>query len=175
MSCCSEADIYNLTPLPSYHVPDRHPYDVWQTLWLWQQQTRDSCALWTFGMCLDLTEAWRYAVLRLQWTYRIVQSIDVQHDSFGPLVVGAQEEMGFAPAGGSSCLGLLSLFFTSWLQNLIDLWGQQFGLPRWGAPSVTKGTCTDELLARLWSFCQKIPKCIFNSAKGFPTYSFELY
>lgn len=46
-------------------------------------------------------------------TYRVIQSINVQHHSFGPLVVGAQEELGFTPAGGSSCLRLFGLFFTS--------------------------------------------------------------
>lgn len=62
-------------------------------------------------------------------TYRVIQSINVQHHSFGPLVSGAQEELGFVPTGGCSCLSLLSLF-TSWLQDLIDLRGQQFSLSR---------------------------------------------
>lgn len=69
-------------------------------------------------------------------TYRVIQSIDVQHHSLGPLVVGAQEEVGFTLAGGSCCLGLLGLFFTSRLQNLIDLRGQQFGLSRRRTPLV---------------------------------------
>lgn len=62
-------------------------------------------------------------------TYRVVQSVDVQHHSFGPLVVGAQEKVGFTLAGGSCCLGLFGFFFTCRLQDLIDLRGQQFGLP----------------------------------------------
>lgn len=62
-------------------------------------------------------------------TYGVIQSIDVQHHSFGPLVVGAQEEVGLTLAGGSCCLGLFGLFFTGRLQNFIDLRGQQFGLP----------------------------------------------
>lgn len=46
-------------------------------------------------------------------TYRVIQTINVQNYGFGPLVVGAEEELGFTSAGGSSSLGLLSFFFTS--------------------------------------------------------------
>lgn len=46
-------------------------------------------------------------------TYRVIQSVNVQYNSFGPLVVGAQEEMGFTLAGCSCCLSLFGLFFTS--------------------------------------------------------------
>lgn len=62
-------------------------------------------------------------------THRVIQAVDVQHHGLGPLVGGAQEEVGLASAGGS--LSLICLI-TSCLQNLIDLRRQQLGLP-WGA------------------------------------------
>lgn len=61
-------------------------------------------------------------------TYRVVQSIDVQHHSFGPFVAGAQKEVSFTLAGGGVAFGARGFFVTSRLQNLVDLRGQQFGL-----------------------------------------------
>lgn len=56
-------------------------------------------------------------------TYRIIQSIDVQHHRFGPFVAGAQKEMSFPLAGGGLPFGSRGFFVTSRLQNLIDLRG----------------------------------------------------
>lgn len=56
-------------------------------------------------------------------TYRVIQSIDVQHHRFGPFVAGAQKEMSLTLAGGGLPFGSLGFFITSRLQNLVDLRG----------------------------------------------------
>lgn len=60
--------------------------------------------------------------------HRVIQSVDVQDHRFGPLVVGAQEEVSLALAGRRCSLGLLRLLVSCRLEDLVDLGGEQFRL-----------------------------------------------
>ena len=71
--------------------------------------------------------------------YRVVQPVDVQHHRLGPLVGGAQEELGLPPAGRRRCLRLLRLLLARRLQDLIDLRRQQLGLPWRRGPGGVEG------------------------------------
>ena len=76
----------------------------------------------------------------------------MQHHGLGPLVAGAQEELGFLLAGRSGRLRLLRLLFTRQLQDLIDLRGQQLGLPGRRAPSGREGE--DHRRKKNYRICQ---------------------
>lgn len=60
-------------------------------------------------------------------THRVVQSVDVEDDGFGPLVAGAQEELSFT-AAAHALLGRLRVGTGSRLQQLVDLRRQQLRL-----------------------------------------------
>lgn len=62
----------------------------------------------------------------------------MQHHRFGPLVVGAQEEVGLALAGGRRGLGLIGFVAPRRLQDLVDLGGEQLRLPGRRTPSERK-------------------------------------
>lgn len=68
----------------------------------------------------------------------------MKHDGLGPLVAGAQEELGFTPTA-DRLLGPLALSTAGGLQELMDLRSQEFGLTGGGGPD---GTVAQQML--LW-------------------------
>ena len=72
-------------------------------------------------------------------TYRVIQPVYMQYHCLGPLVGGAQEELGLPPAGRRRCLRLLRLLLARRLQDLIDLRRQQLGLPWRRGPGGWRG------------------------------------
>lgn len=68
----------------------------------------------------------------------------MKHDGLGPLVAGAQEELGFTPTA-DRLLGPLALSAAGGLQELMDLRSQEFGLTGGGGPG---GTVAQQIL--LW-------------------------
>lgn len=69
--------------------------------------------------------------------HRVVQPVDVEDDGLGPLVAGAQEELGFATAA-DSLLGRLHLSAAGRVQELVDLRRQQLRLPGGGRSDDTR-------------------------------------
>lgn len=68
--------------------------------------------------------------------HRVIQAFDVENHGFGTFVAAPQEELGLSAAGYS--LIRLVLRTAGSLQDLVDLRGQQLGLPRCSCPSQEK-------------------------------------
>lgn len=88
------ADIYKPTPSsPSIQVPGHAPL---------------SCTDKSAPATAEPAPKLRKQGFFQYWcAHRVIQSVDVQNHCFGPLVVGAQEEVGLALAGGRRGLGLI--------------------------------------------------------------------
>lgn len=83
---------------------------------------------------------WREPSRGVKTTHQVIQAFDVEHDSLGPLVAAAQEELGFT-AAADRLLGHFALSVARRLQKLIDLRSQEFGLTWGGGPGGTSRYC----------------------------------
>lgn len=98
--------------------------------------------------------------------HRVVQSINVQDDSLGLLVAGAQEELGFA-AGADGLVGWLGLGAVGCLQELVDLRRQQLRLTRGGGPEDTRQDFLQYTYNQSMFVSPLIVYCIFTNLEIF--------
>lgn len=94
------ADIYKPTPSsPSIQVPGHAPLSCTDKSAPATAEPAAKLRKQKFFCCFFFFKYW--------CAHRVIQSVDVQNHRFGPLVVGAQEEVGLALAGGRRGLGLI--------------------------------------------------------------------
>lgn len=98
--------------------------------------------------------------------HRVVQSINVEDDSLGLLVAGAQEELGFA-AGADGLVGWLGLGAVGCLQELVDLRRQQLCLTRGGGPEDTRQDFLQYTYNQSMFVSPLIVYCIFTNLEIF--------